>query len=334
MRHRASLLEARRPDWNRLEALVTQAESLRGPARLGPEQLSELATQYRALASDLMRVRRDRLGPDLERHLDGLAARAHNTLYSGSSRRLSGRSIGGLILDFPGALRRNWVLFLVACLVFYGPAGLAGWAAHESESYALTLLSPGHLEAVEEMYSSAPNGRESGTNAAMTGYYVWNNVGIALRCFATGILLGLGSLWFLVSNGLFLGTVLGHLIRVDLGSNILSFVSTHGPWELTAIVISGAAGFQMGLSFVLTRGRTRLGSLQSIAPELLRQVAGAGVFLGLAAILEGWVSPSSLPAETKYSLGIAGWVIVSLYLTMGGRGRALPADVQKRRGGT
>jgi len=43
----------------------------------------------------------------------------------------------------------------------------------------------------------------------MASFYVYNNVGIAFRCFATGILFGLGSIFFLVYNGLCIGVVAG-----------------------------------------------------------------------------------------------------------------------------
>ena len=40
-------------------------------------------------------------------------------------------------------------------------------------------------------------------------FYVYNNVGIALRCFALGIFGGLGSAFYLVQNGLSIGAILG-----------------------------------------------------------------------------------------------------------------------------
>lgn len=331
MRTRQAIISERQPAWRRLEELVEKAEQVRGPRSLEPPEISELAAEYRALASDLMRVRRDRMGADLERHLDGLAARAHNTLHSGGRGAGTSRSAWDIVLDFPGAVRRNATFFWLATFLFYGPALAAGASAFLSETYALAILDPSQLSSLEAMYKEAPQGRAPSTNAAMTGFYVWNNVGIAFRCFATGILFGLGSIWFLVFNGLFLGIAFGHLGRVGLGYNLFTFVSTHGPWELTAIVLSGAAGMQMGMSAIITHGRTRIGNLQAMAPELLRQVVGAALFLGLAAALEGWLSPSSIPPESKIAIGGLGWVLVGLLLTGSGRRRSLPPDVARRR---
>jgi uncharacterized membrane protein SpoIIM required for sporulation len=187
---------------------------------------------------------------------------------------------------------------------------------------------------MEKMYRSAdPSRRDANTDAAMTGFYVHNNVGIAFRCFATGLTFGLGSMFYLLYNGLFIGVIFGHLARVGLGDKIFGFVSTHSPWELTAIVISGAAGIQMGYALVRTFGRTRIGNLQAHGLELLRQVSGAAVLLLIAALLEGNVSPSAIPLEAKYVLGATGWLLVLMLLAFAGRDRPVPADAIGLRGG-
>lgn len=325
---RAEILAQREPSWTRLSRLL---DRLDGRLTLGAAEISEVAALYRTLASDLMAVRRDRLGADIELHLDGLAARAHNAIYSGNVRRAFGRRALDLVLDFPGAVRRNYRLFLLATALFYIPGLAAGWAAFSSEAYAYAVLGETGAKSFEMMYASAPDGRDLSQNATMTGYYVFNNVGIAFRCFATGMLAGLGPVWFLISNGLSIGAAMGHLARVGLGHNIAIFVSTHSPWELTAIVISGGAGLQMGLALIRSYGHTRLESLRLHGYELLRQVVGAAAFLTLAAGLEGWVSPSGIPAPIKFALGGVGWVWVFGLISFWGRRRPLPEDVLELR---
>src|SRR5690606_31797769 len=98
-----------------------------------------------------------------------------------------------------------------------------------------------------------------------------------------------------------------------------TFICGHGPFELTAIVISGAAGLKMGYALVRTDGSTRLGSLRRAAPELVQLVSGAAVMLLLAAAIEGFWSPSSLPDEVKWAF--SGLVSVSLtaYFVVAGR---------------
>ena len=62
----------------------------------------------------------------------------------------------------------------------------------------------------------------------MFGHYIRNNIGIAFQCFATGLLAGLGSLFFLVINGVMIGAVAGYLTARGLAT-------TSGPsWPRTA----------------------------------------------------------------------------------------------------
>ncbi len=324
---RDELVRLRGDAWKQLASLLHKCEQASGTRNIGPDGISELAALYRSMAGDLMQVRRDRLGADLERHLDNLASRAHNVLYAGTSVG-SKLQLSSLLLDFAPAVRRNLRFVVLACFLFFGTGLAAGTAAYVDESYALAVMNSSQLEGMEEMYKDGHDGRAADQSAGMTGFYVLNNVGIAFRCFATGILFGLGPIFYLLFNGLTLGVAFGHLARTGQGEHLFSFASTHGPWELTAIALAGAAGMQMGFAMVQTHGRTRLGNLRAHGLELLRQIAGAAAFLVLAAIIEAWYSPSALPVTVKYISGIIGWFMVVGLLTFAGRDRPLPADVR------
>jgi uncharacterized membrane protein SpoIIM required for sporulation len=111
----------------------------------------------------------------------------------------------------------------------------------------------------------------------------------------------------------------GHVIRVGGGPNILTFVCGHAPLELAAIVISGAAGLQMGQALVVTNGRTRLGSLWACREKILVQILGAALMLLAAAAIEGFWSPSPAPAKLKWAMGSLLLLLVVIYLGLAGR---------------
>jgi uncharacterized membrane protein SpoIIM required for sporulation len=158
----------------------------------------------------------------------------------------------------------------------------------------------------------------------MAGFYVYNNVGIAFRCFATGVLFGLGSVFFLVFNGLQIGAVAGLLTASGRGFNLLTFVATHGAFELTAIVIAGTAGLVMGYALVDTGGRRRFDSLRAKARDIVQMVMGAALMLLLAALIEGFWSPSSLPPSVKLSVAAALYLLVGVYLARAGADEPAP----------
>lgn len=312
MSERDAFVAARRPRWDRLERLLRY--------RLGrAEEWSEMASLYRGLCADLARAQSLDLPPDVVSYLDDLAGRAHNVLYS--TRKVGGVRLVELVFaEFPRELRRSWRFFLVACLLFFGPFILGGIGSFLDPGFAMSVLPESMLGQMEEMYSAEVGRPDAGADVAMAGFYVHNNVGIALRCFVTGVFAGLGSMFFLVYNGLVLGVVEGYLWAAGRGLNLLTFTAGHTAWELTGVVVSGTAGLKLGWAMVVTEGRTRVGSLRSAAPSLYRLVVGTVVMLLVAAAIEGFWSGSPVPAPLKWAFGLLQVAIVVVWLAFGGRG--------------
>jgi uncharacterized membrane protein SpoIIM required for sporulation/uncharacterized RDD family membrane protein YckC len=308
----------RRESWRELEQLLGLGKELH---RSSPAEIARAASLYRSVSADLMRARAQ-FGPELVRYLDGLAARAHNLLYGTRAYRLAG--LWDLIArDFPRTVRVRWRFLLLASALFYVPLGFGLFGTLASAEFAETIMPAEMLANMESMYEQGfEDGRDVEADSQMAGFYVLNNIGIAFRCFATGILFGLGSLFFSIYNGLVIGVGFGWVIRVGHGVNIGTFVCGHGPFELTAIVISAAAGLQMGWALVATQGRTRLGSLRAQARELGHLIVGAAAMLLIAAVLEGYWSPSSLAPQLKWAASGVFIALIGLWLGFAGSGRS------------
>ena len=319
MRHARSqddFVVARQKDWRELDQLLGDKDTL---SSTDGAEISRVAQLYRSLCNDVMRARSAGYAPDLGAYLDGLAGRAHNAVYGAEPFRLPG-VVAFFTRDFPRALRRNAAFFALAWALLLVPwiIGLVG--AMSGTGFAEKVLPSEALEGMADAYSKGFDaGRDVGTDTGMAGFYVYNNIGIAFRCFATGALFGVGSLFFLIYNGLLIGTVTGHVASVGHGGNILTFMCGHGPFEITAIVISGAAGLRMGYALVATGGLTRTGSLRRAAPDLARMILGAAAMLAIAALIEGFWSPSSLPAPVKWAASALFSLGVTLYLALAGR---------------
>jgi uncharacterized membrane protein SpoIIM required for sporulation len=319
----------RKGEWSALDAMLAGNQPLH---RLPPADIAGFSALYRGVCGDLVHARDVGFSHDLVAYLDNLAGRAHNVLYAAPPYRL--RAAWDLVArDFPRAIRRNRRFFALGLALFYVPMLVCAAATLYSPDFATHVLPRESLQRMAEMYSEAHTGRDAATDAGMAGFYVYNNVGIAFRCFATGILFGLGSLFFLVYNGITIGTVLGHVISAGHGHNILTFVCTHGTFELTAIGVAGGAGLQMGYALVRTRGMTRLGSLRAQGRDLALIILGAAVMLFIAAGLEAFWSPSGLPAPVKWATAGLLAVLITLYFMFAGRERAAPRRVYAGSGG-
>jgi uncharacterized membrane protein SpoIIM required for sporulation len=183
---------------------------------------------------------------------------------------------------------------------------------------------------LEDMYSEAlgSSGESSGMEGIMWGYYISHNTDIGLRCFAMGLLFGIGGLFATVFNAVYLGTAFGHMTTVPQGDNFFQFVTAHGPFELTAIVLSAAAGMRLGFSLVDTRGMRRLDSLARAARLSLPTMLAAVVMFFLAAIIEGFLSPSPAPYEAKAAVAMVSTLMLLLYLVVLGYSDEPPPEEQ------
>jgi len=154
----------------------------------------------------------------------------------------------------------------------------------------------------------------------MFGYYIRNNISVAFQCFAGGLFAGLGTLFFLAYNGVFSGALAGYLTDRGLASTFYSFIVTHSAFELTAIVLAGAAGLRIGHTFVAPGRLRRRAALIVATRDVCVIIYGVVGLLVIAAAIEAfWSSNRWLPHVVKYSVAAACWAAVLGYLTLQGR---------------
>ena len=176
---------------------------------------------------------------------------------------------------------------------------------------------------MEKMYDPTAErlGRDSGSDWQMFGFYIYNNISIGLRTFASGLLFGIGALVILLFNGITIGSAAGHLTATGAGAPFWEFVSSHAPWELTAIVLAGGAGLQLGMRVLAPGQLSRGQALAQAGRDGAVIIIGEKVMLLLAAFIEAfWSAQTVIPAGVKYAASALGWLLVAAWLLLGGRG--------------
>jgi len=119
--------------------------------------------------------------------------------------------------------------------------------------------------------------------------------------------------------------VAGYLTARGHGENFYSFVVTHGAFELTAIVLAGAAGLRLGHALLAPGRRTRLEALKHAAGDAIVVVYGVIGMLVLAAAIEAfWSSARWVLPWVKYTVGALCWALVAAYLGWQGKPRHSP----------
>ena len=285
----------------------------------------DMPARYRRLCQQLALARRRGYSPVVTARLQELMQCGHNALYRPAPPRWR-RVLEFLVAGFPrlvraqrGCLWASAVLFVLSTVAMYAAVRWRPELVH-------SLFDPQQLASFESMYDpAAPDarlGRDSGSDLAMFGYYILNNISIGFRTFASGLLAGVGSLLVLVSNGVIFGAIAAHLQGIGHGGPFWRFVVGHSAPELSAIVVAGAAGLRLGLDLVAPGRRSRLDALVEGGKVGGRLCLGVLAMLLFAAFVEAfWSSIGSIPGPVKFAVGGLLWALVLGWLGLAGRDR-------------
>ncbi|MCP4471582.1 MAG: stage II sporulation protein M [Gammaproteobacteria bacterium] len=282
-----------------------------------------LAEQYLHLCQQLAIAKERMYDGALLARLNKLALELYRELYRyRSETRLNFYAF--YKRDFPLAIYRHRFYILLAFLVMVLPGLVAGAWTYLDEDSIYSVVDGSQVRQVERMYDPQADKlgreRESETDILMFGFYIKNNISVAFRCFAGGLLLGIGTLLVLFFNGMFMGSIAGHLTRLDYVDTFYPFVAGHGSFELTAIVFSGAAGLRLGYAILNPGQSSRLDSLRQAGRDVVPMLYGIVLMLVIAAFLEAfWSSNGTLPIAVKYAVAAVLWGLVLLYSFSGRR---------------
>ena len=310
--------------WGEMTRLIEDLERPNYKRRLDRTSRLAFPAHYRRLCNHYALARSRHFSPALLDHLHNLVLRGHPVLYR-LKTAWGWHLVRFILVGFPLALRRNQGYFWVALMIFLLPALLVGVGCFQDQELIYSVLDEQEVAAMENMYDPSNErpgralARGSETDFVMFGYYIMNNIGIGFRTFAGGILLGIGSLFLLLFNGIVIGGVAGHLTRLGFHDTFWPFVSGHGAFELTAIVICGAAGLMLGHALLAPGQYSRTLALKRQAREAVQLVSGAAMMLLVAAFIEAFWSSSPVSVEIKYTIAVLLWGLVVLYLVGMGR---------------
>ena len=286
----------------------------------------ELPARYRRLCQQLALARRRGYSPVVTERLQDLMQRGHGLLYRTAAPRWR-RAVEFVIAGFPRLVRAERGCMLASFVLFWLPLVVIFAAIQWKPELSGSLFDPMQLAQFEHMYDpddpARKLGRDSGTDLAMFGHYVWNNVSIGFRTFASGLIAGIGAIAVLIMNGIMIGGVAGHLQAVGHGDPFWRFVAGHSAPELTAIVIAGGAGLRLGLALVAPGQRRRADALLEAGRRGALLCVGVLAMLVFAAFVEAfWSSIAWIPAWIKYTVGGVLWTLTGAWLLLGGRDRA------------
>jgi len=298
--------------WSRLGDLTQRARKL---STLSPGELDELVSLYQRAGSHLAHARIE-FGADegLVGRLTFLVAEAHGVLYA--RRETNARAAVGrfLSLTFPAAVWRIRRFILAATLLTMVPwIVMQVWIGVSPEAFDLTgdpAVTQAYIDNdFEDYYSSQP-----AQNFA--GQVFLNNVRVGILAFAAGILLCVFTAFILIYNGANVGVAGGLFTHVGEWERFWGLILPHGLLEISAVIVSGAAGLRLGWAVIAPGDATRWDALSAIGRDTGNVVIGLVLAFAVAGLIEGFVTGQPWPTSLRVGIGAAaffafwGWTLV------------------------
>ena len=309
-------------DWERYRDLLERVER-RNYRALSPDEIEEFALLYRGLSSDLATAKTFFPGTALIDELNALVSRGYTWLYTTGAPSSVANFLRFFSRGFPELIAQHIrvITFSTALFLFFI---LSGFVAQSLDPrLADTLVPKSIVEQFDETLTD--KGRidrdwPTVTGSAMSSFLMTNNIQVSFFTFAGGITFGLLTLYIVIRNAFMIG-VLGKLfVGYGKTANFLAFIMPHGVLELTAIVLSAAAGFLMGYALINPAGRSRSDSLKSAANSAVRLMFGVVPMLIIAGLIEGYLTPiQAIPDSFKLVFSGVMFCLMIWYFSLGFR---------------
>ncbi len=299
------------------EALADRTRrARRSIGRLHPGEVELLVADYQRTSAHLAHARVAYDDPALTARLTRVVAEANGVIYGKRPRTLA--AVGTFFADtFPAALWHARRPMVAAALFLLVPAVVMGAWIGTSDA-ALDATAPEAVreayleEDFEAYYSSAPA-------AQFATEVTVNNIRVAIMAFAVGILGCLFTAYILATNGANVGVAAGLFVAAGEAPRFFGLILPHGLLELTAVVIAGGAGFQLGWALIAPGDRTRRDALAEEGRRSVVILLGLVLAFVVAGTIEGFVTGSGLPTAVRVGIGVAVEAAFLLYIVVQGR---------------
>ncbi|MBG47252.1 MAG: hypothetical protein CML05_03065 [Pseudozobellia sp.] len=267
---------------------ATFENALANKTTLPPDKLSDL---YIEVTDHLSYAKTFYQGSNTERYLNSLASQAHQKIYK-TKREPKNRIIEFWKTEFPLMFHQFHRELLIAFLVFLFFAIVGAFSSANEGEFVRTILGDGYVNmTLENIEKGDPMAvyKQMGEFNMFLGITI-NNIRVALMAFAFGIMLGIGTLFVIMRNGIMLGSFQYFFYEKGLLWESARTIWIHGTIEISVIIIAGCAGLVLANGLLFPGTYTRLESFKRGVKNGLKIMLSTVPFFIAAGFLEGFVT--------------------------------------------
>ena len=333
----SQFIEKYEQQWEEFERWLDYQELSRSQKRskknpVEPPKDIDLPNTYRQICHHYSLASSRLYSPVLLQRLNRLVTRGHQSLYS-SHTNFWHHVKHFFARGFPELIHKEWRLVAWASALFYVPFFAMIIAIQVQPDLVYSLMEGDKVRQLESMYDpdsllhKIGRERDADSDLKMFGFYIRNNTGIGFKNFAGGMLFGIGTLFYLIFNGLMIGAAAGHLTELGFLDTFWGFVLGHGSFELTAIVLSGVAGLKLSMALIKPGRKSRVRALIDNGKIGVQIMYGAATMFIIAAFIEAFWSSTVMPVMIKYIVAALLWSLVISYFWFLGKDKKVIAKV-------
>jgi uncharacterized membrane protein SpoIIM required for sporulation len=251
----------------------------------------EMATDFTQLVDDLAYAKTFYPAGKVTGFINSQASKIYLDIYK-NRKEESNRLISFWKYDLPLTIRKHHKVVLFSFIFFLIFFIIGYFVSAQDESIPRGIFGDNYVDETQENINK---GNPFGIYESGNPFLSWlnlmiHNIRVSLLMFVAGIFGGMPSLYLSIKNAIMLGAFDQFFASKGLGIDFWLVVFVHGTLEITAIIISCAAGLVLGKSFLFPGTIKRLDSFKQGARDGVKIMIGLMPVFALAAFFEGFIT--------------------------------------------
>ncbi|MGB1308243.1 MAG: stage II sporulation protein M [Oceanihabitans sp.] len=278
----AAFVKQNKDKWLKFESVLSNNIAI------SPDALSNL---YIEITDHLSYAKTFYPNSNTQYYLNQLASQAHQKIYK-TKKESKNRIVSFFKTEFPLLFYKHQRELLISFLVFSLFVIIGAFSAANEGDFIRSILGDGYVNmTIQNIENGDPMAvyKKQGELNMFLGITI-NNIKVALMAFAYGILLGIGSLYIMLQNGIMLGSFQYFFYEQGLLWESARTIWIHGTIEISVIIIASCAGLVLGNGILFPGTYTRLESFKRGVKNGLKILISTIPFFIIAGFLEGFVT--------------------------------------------
>ncbi len=304
--------------WKEFEQILRNHKNFNG------DRLSEL---YIELNNDLAYAQSCYPTSKTAQYLNDLSIQAHNTIYK-NKKESNRRIVTFWTEEVPEVFSYRLKELAAAVVVFILFCGIGVVSQQNDPTFARSILGDAYVNmSINNIQEGDPLAvYKSHTQLNMFFAITFNNIRVSFINFVLGIFTVFGTGWIMLKNGIMVGAFINFFAGYDLLSDAMLVIFIHGALELSAITISGAAGFVLGNSYVFPGTLKRSTALAKGVKDGLKMLISLVPVFIAAGFIESYVT-----RYTEMPIWLSLCIILGSFIFIGWYYFALPIRIYLKR---